>query len=360
MTGARSVSPSASPLLTIAIPTYNRAGYLAINLTQLHKEMESVAPGMVELIVSDNCSPDTTSEVVTQAIRTGLQVRYVRNQENVGWGRNFAQSFDLARGKYVLLLGDDDLLMDGVLARLVNHLAANEYGVVSLRAFGYDEDFRREYPGRFGGERTVRGGSEFLAVIGPMMTMTSCNVINKSLLVGVDSHQFSAGDLGALHLVLRAALAAKKNLYIDEYVIASKRQNSNSYEFSEVFVAEFWRIVDAHIPSGLTPQAIRIIETNMLFSYYPFYLLDLRLARRGNLELTHSQFADRFGNRWLFKYWLDPIIRLPRPLAIGWGSLTTFIGRAMGGELRRGISFARSRVARRLAGIVRRRPSRVK
>ena len=171
-------------------------------------------------------------------------------------------------------------------------------------------------------------------------------MLNKSLLPNVDSNQFSAGDLGALHLVLRAALAARENLFIDEYVIASKRQNSNAYEFSEVFVAEFWRIIDAHVPLGLTRDAISVIERNMLLSYYPFYLLDLRLSRRGDLALAHRQFADRFGDSWLFKYWLDPIIRLPRPLAIVWGAATTFIGRSMGGELRRGIRFAWNRLTR--------------
>ncbi len=346
MTDTNAAAANSSPVLTIAIPTFNRASYLEMNLAQLRAEMTNVAPGLVEVIVSDNCSPDRTPDVVADATRDGLPVRYVRNQENIGWGRNFAQCFDLAHGKYVLLMGDDDLLMDGVLARLVDHLKSNAYGVVCLRAFGYDADFRREYPGPHGSERVVKGGSEFLAAIGPLMSLTSCNVVNKTLLTGVDSHQFSSGDLGALHLVLRAALAADQSLYIDEYVVASKRQNSNAYEFSRVFVSEFWRIIDAHMPFGLTPNAIRTLETNMLFSYYPFYILDLRLSRRGDMDLTHRQLAHRFHDRWLFRYWLDPIIRSPRPLAIVWGAVTTFVGRATGGELRRGISFAWARVAR--------------
>src|SRR5262245_13625591 len=103
------------PLLTIAIPTWNRASYLEQNLAQLGAEMRGVAPGEVELLISDNHSTDSTPKVVENAQRAGLAIRYVRNAENLGWGRNFAQCFELASGTYLLLLGDDDLLCDGAL-----------------------------------------------------------------------------------------------------------------------------------------------------------------------------------------------------------------------------------------------------
>lgn len=336
----------ASPLLTIAIPTWNRAAYLERNLAQLHSELAGVEPGKVEVLVSDNCSPDFTPAIVAAAVRGGLPVRYVRNEKNLGWALNFAQAFDLARGKYVLLMGDDDLFVDGALHLLLDRLAHGDFGVVCLRPYGFDEDFRREHPGGSGRERVFRDANSFLIAISRYFTLTSACVLNKSMLSQVDSRQFVTTDLAAFHFVLRAALAAEENLFIDKYLLASKRQNSFAYEYVDVFVGQLWRIIDAHVPLGVKPETVRVLERNKLLSYYPFYLLDLRLSGRGDLQSTLQQFAGRFHDRWLFKYWLVPIIRLPRPLAILWGSATTVIGRVMDGQLRRGAMFAWHRLVR--------------
>ena len=336
----------ATELLTIAIPTWNRAAYLAQNLAQLHSEMAGLAAGLVEVIVSDNCSDDATPSVVRTAIESGLPVRYVRNESNVGWALNFIQCFDLARGTYVLLLGDDDMFVDGALALLLARLRHAHYGVVCLRPYGFDHDFRKEHPGGVGRERIFQDANEFLVTISHCFTLTSACVINKSVLPTVDSKQFCKGDLAVFHLVLRAALVARENLYIDRYLVASKRQNSFAYEYTEVFVGQLWRILDAHIEWGLSKKAVHTIERDKLLSYYPFYLLDLRARRRGNLSVTFDHFARRFKNRWLFKYWLAPIILLPRPLAIIWGAGTTLVGRVLGGDLRRGIKFAWTRLVR--------------
>lgn len=338
----------ARPLLTIAIPTYNRADFLRINLEQLRSELRGVEPQLVEVLVSDNCSPDTTAEVVKRAIEDGLVIRYVRNEENLGWGRNFAQCYDLARGNYVLLLGDDDLFVDGALAPLLDRLSSRGYGVVLLRPFGYDEDFRHEYPGGGGAERTFTDSNRFFLAVGALMTLTSSCVINKTLLEGFSLGTYAHGDLATLPLVLRAATTARANLFVDRYVIAGKRQNSFNYDYAEVFVGELWRTIDAHVGPGLTQRTVRALERKMLFSYYPFYAFDFRMARRGSLESMKRHFSRRFGRHALYWAWLAPTIVLPRPLAVPWGAATTVVGRVLGGELRRGAAFAWTRIARRL------------
>jgi glycosyltransferase involved in cell wall biosynthesis len=337
------------PLLTVAIPTWNRSGYLAQSLEQLHSELRDVVPGTVEVIVSDNCSPDQTPAVVEAAQRAGLDIRYVRNDRNVGWALNFAQAYDMSSGRYVLLMGDDDLFVDGGVALLLERLRSAEYGVVILKPYGFDEDFRRELPGGIGRVRQFDDSNRFLVAAHRFFTLTSACVVNKSLLGGIDSREFCDTDLAAFHLVLKAALRARQNLFLDRYLVASKRQNSFSYEYVNVFVDQMWRIIDMHVPLGLEPATVRALERRKLLSYYPFYLFDLRVSRRGDLQLTYRKFAARFADRWLFQFWLAPIIRLPRPLAIAWGAVTTVIGRVLDGQLWRGIRFGWDRVKRRLS-----------
>ena len=102
-------------LLIICVPTFNRANYLHESLGQIQSELKNITSGSVEVYVSDNASTDQTTEVVIAAQENGLSVRYVRNTENLGSDANIAQCFNDALGKYVLIMGDDDLFVDGAL-----------------------------------------------------------------------------------------------------------------------------------------------------------------------------------------------------------------------------------------------------
>lgn len=338
---------SASTLLTIAIPTWRRASFLAITLEQLRAELSRCPDAdRVEILVSDNCSPDETPDVVKRAMTVGLPVTYVRNQENIGSDANIAQCFNLASGRYVMILGDDDMPVDGVLERLLCLLSGGNFGVVCLRPYGFEQDFRREYPGGGGMEHMFSDPGRFLARIGPLMTLISACAVDKHLLPDVDARQFCGGNLVQVHLVIRAALAAKQNLFVDRYSVACKRNNSGGYDFSEVFVSSLGGVLDSYLGKGLTSTVIRAIEKRLLVGYFPFYLFRQRLAGTGSLPATYERFHKRFAGRWLFHLWAAPIIRLPRPLALIWGGLAVFIGRIANGDLQRGIAFAASRLSR--------------
>lgn len=330
-------------LLTVAIPTWNRADYLEANLTQLRSELKGLPTGTVEIIISDNCSPDHTEEVVKKAKDAGLPITYIRNERNVGWALNFAQAYEKSAGRYVLLMGDDDLFVDGALGQLVGHLQRGTYGVVCMRPYGFDRDFRREFPGGTGRERMFGDANDFLVATSKYFTLTSALVLDRSRLMGVDSRQFIKSDLATFHLMLRAALSAPENIFLDRYLVASKRQNSANYEFSRIFVGQLWEIIDAHRAFGLRDETIRRIETDKLLCYYPFYLMDQRQARR-DMKVAREQFERRFGRHWLYILWVSPIIRLPRPLAIAWGGIATVVGRIIAGDLRRGLKFAWNRL----------------
>ena len=84
------------PVLTIAIPTYNRATCLRELLSGLSDQLHNES--RVELIISDNASPDETPAVVEDFVARGLKVRYIRNAENIGPDANFLQCFEQARG----------------------------------------------------------------------------------------------------------------------------------------------------------------------------------------------------------------------------------------------------------------------
>lgn len=333
------------PLLTIAIPTWNRCGYLEQTLAQLQREAATIDASRLEILVSDNASEDDTALVVRSAENIGLSIRSVRNPANIGSDANIAQCFDMARGEYVLILGDDDLLVDGCLPWLWPILQTRQHGVINLRAYGFDLDFRDEFPGAGGKATAFRDASAFLAAVNSRMTLISSSVLHKDSAPDVRAHVFCGGHLVQVHLVIELALRASSNLYVNAYKIACKRNNSSGYNFSQVFVEKFGQALDQYRAKGLSAAAIRAIDTRMIIGYLPFYLLRQRLAATDMARDT-AYLRDRFRDRFMFWVWLYPICAFPRPVAVVWGSAVTILGRVMAGDSKRGMRFMMNRIGR--------------
>jgi abequosyltransferase len=332
------------PLLTIAIPTWNRCEYLRQTLSQLRKETVKIDSRKVEVLVCDNASPDDTPAVVEAARAAGLSIRSIRNTENIGSDANIAQCFNLAQGEYVLILGDDDLLVDDCLFWLLPHLETRRYGVVSLRAYGFEADFRAEFPGEGGKTIAFASGHAFLVAVNARMTSISSSVLHKALVPDIDANVFCGGNLVQVHLVIQIALRADLNLFVNSYKIACKRNNSVGYNYSRVFVYEFGKILDQYRSKGLPAAVVREIETRMIVSYLPFYYLRQRMTPSAEIDEQAKYLIDRFEDRLLFWIWIYPVVALPRPLAIGWGFAVTFFGRILNGDLRRGWHFFKHRL----------------
>jgi glycosyltransferase involved in cell wall biosynthesis len=100
------------PLLSVGIPTYNRAAKLA-------RAVESVLGqtyANLELVISDNASSDVTETLCQKFAAHDARVRYLRAPVNRGPTANFNVLFDEMRGEQVMVLSDDDWLEHDYLA----------------------------------------------------------------------------------------------------------------------------------------------------------------------------------------------------------------------------------------------------
>ena len=94
------------PLVSIVIPTYNNATYIADAL----KSAISQDYSNLEIIVLDDASNDNTAEIVNP-YTTDPRVRYFKNDQNIGRVANYHKGlYDLARGEWYLNLDGDDLI----------------------------------------------------------------------------------------------------------------------------------------------------------------------------------------------------------------------------------------------------------
>jgi glycosyltransferase involved in cell wall biosynthesis len=167
------------PLLTLAIPTYNRALFLRQFLDSVRDQLPSSPE--VELIVSDNASTDETAHILGEELRNGTRLTYIRNEENIGADRNFLQCYDRASGKYVWVMGDDDVLAPHSLRRIVECLSKDEFDLVYLTPFGFEgaDPPASMAPTALRNARTFRSPEAFARRVHFFFAMISANIVNK-------------------------------------------------------------------------------------------------------------------------------------------------------------------------------------
>ncbi|MFH1387608.1 MAG: glycosyltransferase family 2 protein [bacterium] len=127
------------PLLSICIPTYNRAQLLKQAVESVLRQIDESIIDEIEVIISDNASTDETYSIVQQIKdQSKAIIKYYLNKKNVGAESNFLLAVERASGQYACLLGSDDLLADGVLLRLVREIKKSD-GIDIY--YGEKEDF---------------------------------------------------------------------------------------------------------------------------------------------------------------------------------------------------------------------------
>jgi glycosyltransferase involved in cell wall biosynthesis len=114
------------PRVTIAIPLFNKARYIAETLESALAQ----TCGDIEVLVVDNCSTDGSYEIVTA--HPDPRIRVIRQPENVGLIGNFNAALGHAEGEYVKLLCADDLLEPDSVAKQVGALDATPDAVMAV------------------------------------------------------------------------------------------------------------------------------------------------------------------------------------------------------------------------------------
>ena len=102
-----------SPLVSVLIPTFDRREYLRATIASVLSQTF----GEFEVIISDNASPVDPADVV--AGFADRRLYYYRNASNLGVTGNLLAALTHARGKYIAILGDDDVWHPELLATLL-------------------------------------------------------------------------------------------------------------------------------------------------------------------------------------------------------------------------------------------------
>lgn len=115
------LNKKSKPILTVAIPTYNRPQSLKKILSQLHKEKNQA----FQIVVSDDSFLDDVESLVRKYQGSMSNLDYYRNENDHGYSRNILRLYELAKTRYIWFLSDDEEVLPGAIDKILE--ALNKY-----------------------------------------------------------------------------------------------------------------------------------------------------------------------------------------------------------------------------------------
>lgn len=318
------------PLLTIAIPTYNRSRYLRELLQSLLDDLHGES--RIELIVSDNASPDETPQLIEEFRNRGLQFRYIRNETNIGADANFLQCFEQARGKYVWLVGDDDIIIPGGIAKILKLLETGDYSIVYMSHY----EFRSSHVNEKSSDKLGRvaeilpDGLSVVRRVGAMITFISVMIANKedfSTTYHPDLRDFVGTNLMQLGWICPLLAGSKKNLFVWERLVAGRAGNCSGWGAGQIFGVNLKRVAEQAF--GDRSDLAAELCNRTLRDWFPGTIMG---SRRGtgdrllpeNLREVLEPIYEANFRYWIYVY---PLITQPLVMAAGWYSIVKFLNR---------------------------------
>lgn len=191
------------PYISFVIPTYNRVKELRETIDSILAQPELC---YYEIVVVDNSANMEPSNKTLNLILeyNNPKILYYINSENIGLDGNWNRCISLARGKYISMVHDDDLLCPDYMEEIIKCIKnaerlGGEIGAIKVKYVDYYEGKTPDIP-----EKKHRGGLKrfyrldcLITGIGPTSCPTCGIIFNKSAAEkagGFDSTFYPSSD----------------------------------------------------------------------------------------------------------------------------------------------------------------------
>jgi glycosyltransferase involved in cell wall biosynthesis len=322
------------PLLTIAIPTYNRVGCLRLLIQRLLDEFDRMPDrrALIELVIVNNASQDGTRGFLDE-LKARVPCVVVHNAENVGMDGNFIKCFQQATGKWFWLFSDDDLPMIGSIEKVLSSLEDADSSIIYLPA--------AFQPGALDGDRReieaglvmhTEGAAAFAARVNGLFTFITCLIANRDeymARVAVPKYDELIGTYFAhFEWVFELLCRARRFGYFSRPMFVARAENSGGYNFTQVFTDRFLRACKMRLAGR--PDLLRLIVNGMRFRHLPKLFYRIRIGRNGDFGFdsadAQKHYLDTYGADPFYAMVMLPVFRFPLPLA----RFSLFLGRVWG------------------------------
>jgi abequosyltransferase len=312
--------PNNRPLLTIAIPTYNRSRFLAQLLEVLAPQV--AGEPRIELLISDNCSPDDTPDVVNSFRSKGLPIGYSRNEVNIGPDANFLRCYETARGEYVWLVGDDDVIIPGGVREVLETLQTRQYDLIYLTPLEFHDHYAYSSARAPSGKvKEFRNAIDFALYVSTGFTFISGIIFRKTAIKGSQEtvfRKYVGTNLLQLSWTFSILGGDPRCVCVLDRLIASRVENSGGYGAFGVFGTNLQAFVGDFF--GSESPIGRAILNRTIQTWFPWAILQSKRGRHHShlpedAKLILAGLHRHNPRFWFFVY---PMLKLPLPLAEFW------------------------------------------
>ncbi len=170
------------PLISIVIPSNNHTNLLKQAIESITSE--AGWNSNCELCISDNSEGNETSTFIQTKYSGSSQIVYRRSLDAPSLDENVNMAISMARGEFVWIFGDDDLIEENFLAELITYLKTTKLDILILNSSSFQERGQVEVSRRFLDGLVVYKPNDndlFLVDQGAYLTYVPCIVIKKKL-----------------------------------------------------------------------------------------------------------------------------------------------------------------------------------
>ncbi len=258
------------PILSICIPSYNRSALLVQALNAIYNQLPSDSLDKVEIIVSDNASPDDTRDTVAMFLQThrGFPLSYFCQPRNLGAEANIDSLLKGATGDFILLLSDDDILLPGAVERLLQIIAVQptvDAIGLNVKPFVKTVDEPGQPIRNDSADRLITDRDEALGALGTWITFVSALAFRRTAMRSQGyTHRIGSNFI---HSYVFLDVMAQGSCWLThEPFLATRANNTGGYSFFKVFISDFASLLEEAVRLDFKRQTVqRLLKDHQVF-----------------------------------------------------------------------------------------------
>lgn len=283
-------------LLSICIPTYNRAKVIEQTLLQITSDIDF--DDEVELIISDNCSTDNTREVVLKFVDKFENVHYYCNNTNIK-DENFSKVLMLGNGLYLKLQNDNLAFKSGGLKFMKDKLKENLSSRIPVFFTG-----DRIYTRRKKNEIRCNSLDEYVQSISTYVTYISCFGDWKSSFENLeDKNRHTSLLLAQVDWSYRIVSTAGKCVIYDNDIYLGVPVSlgiRKGYNYFDVQVDNYYKIMKPYVEKSVISKSTYLKDRQYSLKHFKRQLYFTYIWHD-----KYFQFETSDTKRVLWKYYRD-------------------------------------------------------
>jgi glycosyltransferase involved in cell wall biosynthesis len=205
------------PLISVALCTFNGESFLEQQLVSILGQNYR----NLDIVIVDDCSRDGTPQLLAQFAASDARIRLFRNEQNIGFIRNFERALRECRGEFIALADQDDIWLPHKLRTQIDEIGDNlltysRVELIDVEGQAIDSRFPRV--------NRLDGACALSLLINNCVTGHAC-LIHRSLL---DTALPFPGGLSAHDQWLAIAAAAEGRIKASQHVLSQYRMHESN------------------------------------------------------------------------------------------------------------------------------------